>query len=168
MSTQGISWLWQPLGHSKLITNSQDNGCCIKPLGGIGIHYGHMMKFSGMMHSTMKQILKWPYCAKFCAFHCTLKFAMIGLGQVDEIEEITFHGTLKFSMIGLGQEDEIEEITLQSEIWWHDAVYHEADHCMKWPHSADVFAFSDLGRPRVLSFSERLVIECFHWTRIDV
>ena len=31
-------------------------------------------------------------------------------------------------MIGLGQEDEIEEITLRSEIWWHDTVYHEADH----------------------------------------
>ena len=52
-----------------------------------------------------------------------------------------FHGTLKFSMIGLGQEDEIEEITLQPEIWWHDAVYHEADHCMKWPHLANVCIF---------------------------
>ena len=31
-------------------------------------------------------------------------------------------------MIGLGQEDEIEEITLRSEIWWHDIVYREADH----------------------------------------
>ena len=27
-----------------------------------------------------------------------------------------FHGTLKFSMIGVGQEDEIEEITLRPEI----------------------------------------------------
>ena len=41
-------------------------------------------------------------------------------------------------MIGLGQEDEIEEITLQPEIWRHDTVYHEADHCMKSPHSANV------------------------------
>ena len=31
-------------------------------------------------------------------------------------------------MKGLGQEDDIEEITLQPEIWWHDAIYHEADH----------------------------------------
>ena len=46
-----------------------------------------------------------------------------------------FHGTLKFSMISLDQGDKIEEITLRHEIWWHDVVYHEADHCMKWPHS---------------------------------
>ena len=46
--------------------------------------------------------------------------------------------TWNFSMIGLGQEDEIEEIILRPEIWWPDAVYHEADHCMKWPHSSNV------------------------------
>ena len=44
-------------------------------------------------------------------------------------------------MIGLGQEDEIEEITLRPEIWWHDVVYHEADHCIKWPHSANIRIF---------------------------
>ena len=44
-------------------------------------------------------------------------------------------------MIGLGQRNEIEEITLQPEIWWHDVVYHEADHCMKWPHSANIRIF---------------------------
>ena len=44
-------------------------------------------------------------------------------------------------MIGLGQEDEIEEITLWPEIWRHDAVCHEADHCMKLPHSANVCIF---------------------------
>ena len=60
-------------------------------------------------------------------------------------------------MIGLGQEDEIEEITLRTEIWWHDAVYHEADHCMKWPHLANVRIFWSWPRsPRVM-FSERLV-----------
>ena len=62
-----------------------------------------------------------------------------------------FHGTLKISMIGLGQEDEIEEIILRPAIWWHDTVYHEADHCMKWPHSFNVRFFLNLGRPRVLS-----------------
>ena len=46
-------------------------------------------------------------------------------------------------MIGLGQEDEIEieEIILRPEIWRHDVVYHEADHCMKWPHSANFGIF---------------------------
>ena len=63
--------------------------------------------------------LKWPCLANFCMFH----------------------GTLKFSMIGLGQGDEIEEITLRPEIWWHDVFYHEADHCMKWAHSAKVRIF---------------------------
>ena len=48
---------------------------------------------------------------------------------------------LKFSIIGLGQEDTIEEITSRPEIWWHDVVYHEGDHCMKWPHSANVHIF---------------------------
>ena len=42
-------------------------------------------------------------------------------------------------MIGLGHE--IEEITLRPEIWWHDAVYHEVDHCKKWTHSANVRIF---------------------------
>ena len=60
-------------------------------------------------------------------------------------------------MIGLGQEDQIEEITLRPDMWWSDAIYHEADHCMKWPYSAKVF-FSDIGCTMVLSFSERLVI----------
>ena len=44
-------------------------------------------------------------------------------------------------MIGLGQEGKIGEITLRPEIWWHDAVCHAADHCMKWPHSANVHIF---------------------------
>ena len=60
------------------------------------------------------------------------------------------------SMIGLGQEDESEEITLQPEICWHDVIYHKADHCMNWPHSANVGIF--WSRPgRVLSFFEHLV-----------
>ena len=46
-----------------------------------------------------------------------------------------------YTMICLDQEDEIEEITLWSKIWWHGAVYHEADHCMKWTHSSNVRIF---------------------------
>ena len=30
-----------------------------------------------------------------------------------------------------------EEITLRPEIWWHDAMYHEADYYLKWPPSAN-------------------------------
>ena len=53
-----------------------------------------------------------------------------------------FQGTFKISIIGLGQEDEIEEIALQPEMRWH-----EADHCMKLPHSAANF--------------------CIFWSRLD-
>ena len=35
----------------------------------------------------------------------------------------------------------IKEITLRLEFWWHDAVYHEADHYMEWPRSANVHIF---------------------------
>ena len=57
-------------------------------------------------------------------------------------------------MIGLGQEDEIEEITLQPEIWWHDAVHHEADHCMKRPHSSNVRIFwSSLAKDAVVPWT---------------
>ena len=44
-------------------------------------------------------------------------------------------------MIGMGQEPEIDEITLWPEIWWLDVIYHKVDHCMKWPHSANVHIF---------------------------
>ena len=47
----------------------------------------------------------------------------------------------EIATIDLGHDDEIEEIQLRPEIWWHDAVYHEADHCMKWPYSAYVCIF---------------------------
>ena len=52
----------------------------------------------------------------------------------------------------MGQEDEYEEITLQPEIWLYDAVYQDVDHCMKWPHSANVCIFWSR-----LLFSEHLV-----------
>ena len=48
-------------------------------------------------------------------------------------------------MIGFGQEDEFEEIALRPDISRYDAIYHEADHCVKWPHSANVCIF--LSRP---------------------
>ena len=38
-------------------------------------------------------------------------------------------------MLGLGQEDGVEDMILQPEIWWHNAVYHEADHSMKYSHT---------------------------------
>ena len=41
-------------------------------------------------------------------------------------------------------------------MWWHDAVCHRAGHCMKWPHSDNIHIIFYLGRPRVLSFSQRL------------
>ena len=63
-----------------------------------------------MMHSTMKPI-------------ATLNGYVWPILNVPQNFEIF--------MIGLGQEDEIEEIILQPEIWWHDAVYHEMDHCSK-------------------------------------
>ena len=64
--------------------------------------------------------------------------------QNDQARPIFGHSTdfsMKFSMIGLGQEDEIEEITLRPEVWWHDVVSHEVDDCWKWSHSAIVLIF---------------------------
>ena len=55
--------------------------------------------------------MKWQYLANFCTFQ------------------------KNFSMIGLGQQEEIEEVTLQPEVWWHDSVYHEVH------HSANVHIF---------------------------
>ena len=56
-------------------------------------------------------------------------------------------------MIGLGQEDEIVEITLWLENWWRGAFCHEA--MTLWNgHTQLMFAFPD---PRVLSFSVVLV-----------
>ena len=39
-----------------------------------------------------------------------------------------------------------EEITLWPGIWWHDAMYHEDDHYLKWPRSVNV-GISFLSRP---------------------
>ena len=38
------------------------------------------LKYAGRMHNAMKQIsIKWPCFAKFCTFHGTCKFSMIGM-----------------------------------------------------------------------------------------
>ena len=50
-----------------------------------------------------------------------------------------------------------EEIPLRSAIWWPDVMYREVNHHLKWLCSANVF-FSDLGRPRMMLFSERLIL----------
>ena len=69
---------------------------------------------------------------------------------------------LKFSMIGLDQDSDpyyirkCEKVTARPEILWHDAIYREADHYLKWLRSANVRIFY-IGRPRVLSVTERLV-----------
>ena len=70
------------------------------------------LKFGGMMHRSKKQIAIYNGRAR---------------------PNCAFHGTLKFYMVTLGHEEEIEEIWI-----FLDAVHHEADHCMKWPHSANV------------------------------
>ena len=69
---------------------------------------------------------KWPYLANLYTFHGTLTFSMLGLDQVWGM----------MTHIGI-----CEEITLWPRIWWHDAMYHEADHYLKWPHSANVGIF---------------------------
>ena len=72
-------------------------------------------------------------------------------------------------MIGLGKEDEIEEITLRPEISWHDAVNHEADHCMKWPHWANVHIFwSRLAKGAIVLWMSCFVFAPRQWeTRLS-
>ena len=72
------------------------------------------------MHSTMAQI--------------ATKMAMLR-------QFLSVSRNFEISMTGLDQKDEIEKITIRPEIWWHNLVYHEAEHCMKWPHSANVCIF---------------------------
>ena len=74
------------------------------------------------------------------------------------------HGTLKFSMIALdrvwGMMTHIRKCgeIIYYDLKWHDAIYHANIYYCKLPRLAStVFAFSGLGRPRVLPFSERLV-----------
>ena len=81
------------------------------------------LKFGGAMHSTMKQ---WPCFANFCAFHRTVQFSMIGLDQVWRM----FTHFRK-----------CEEVVSWPEILWHDAMYREADHYLKWPCLANVHIF---------------------------
>ena len=62
-------------------------------------------------------------------------------------------------MIGLGQEAEIEEITLQPEIC--GLMQFSMEWFIVWNGQLR-FAFSDLGLPKVLLFSEGLIKECTH------
>ena len=69
-------------------------------------------------------------CLKFCGMmHSTMK-------QIPTKNGLAWSVFVSSTELCLGQEDEIEEITLWPEIWWH-----EADHCMKWPHSPNVRSF---------------------------
>ena len=43
---------------------------------------------------------------------------------------MAMHGQFLRIPWNLRKEDEIKEIILQPEIWLHDAIYHEAEHCM--------------------------------------
>ena len=82
---------------------------------------------------------------QFCAFHGTLKFSMIGRKMtLGKSVSLKFGGMMQFT---------IKRITV-----WNG-------------HTQLIFAFSDLGRTRVLSFSERLVltgIEVRAWLYVEI
>ena len=86
----------------------------------------------------------WPCSAKFCAFHITLKFSMVDLSQV------------------WGMMIYIEGCEWP-EIWWYDAMYHEADHYLKWPRSANVRIFwsQPANGAVVFIFDETLINKCW-------
>ena len=122
-----------------------------------GFSYWPEIWWNDAQYHRVDRYLKWPCLANFYTFHGTLKFMMIGLHQV--------WGMMTHIR-------KCEEITLWLDIWWHDAIYHEGDHSLKWPCSDNhtMFAFSDLGRLRVQSFSKCLVwiyllcwCETFSW-----
>ena len=83
------------------------------------------------MHSTMKQIASKSGYAGSILVRLTVLWNFPWWAWARKIKLRKSHFGLKFD-------------------GWQGAVYHEADPCMKWPHSANV-AFSDIGRPRVLS-----------------
>ena len=90
------------------------------------------LTFGGMMHSMMSQI--------------AVKMAILGHFFLHLNFEI-FYDRIEPGRCNLGN---------HIVAWYHDAVYHEAEHCMKWPHSANVCIF--WSRPsKMLSYSERPV-----------
>ena len=80
-----------------------------------------------MIHSTTKQIAIQNGCALLFCKHGSLKFPWNCLWYAWTRKIIHFR--------------KCEKITLRPEIWWHDAMYHEADHYLKWPGSAKVLVF---------------------------
>ena len=86
------------------------------------------------MHSAMNQDRYiWSCLANFYAFHGSFfsrRFLVIGLDHV-------------WGMMTCIRK--CEETTSWPEIWWHDAMYHEVNHHLKWPNSANVRIF--LSRP---------------------
>ena len=152
-----IPWNFE-ISHDMLKARSDGRLCCCTSLriSAIGLTLG------GMMHTNMKQIAIqngharpiFARSTKLCHFQKRL-----GPGPREYVTALTLsgfqllawnlwpakfcalYGTLTFFMIYFGQKDAIEKIALLPEIWWHDAVYHEADHCMKWSHSANIRIF---------------------------
>ena len=105
--------------------------------------------FVGMMHNNMEQIaIQNCYAGPFFARLTELWNFRYKLGPTprDDIAALILSIFLRvprnFGIFHdrLGPGRWIEEITLRPEIWWHDAD-HEADHCMKCPHSANVRIF---------------------------
>ena len=64
-----------------------------------------------------RSLLKWPCLAKFCVFHPTLKFSMIGFFTRSEGRR---HCCNSLRISGI-----------RPEIWWDDAQYHGADRHIK-------------------------------------
>ena len=76
-----------------------------------------------------RSLSKMTMLCQFSAFHRTFKFSMISLDQVWGMVTHVTHIR------------KCEEITSWPENWWHDTMYHEADHHLKWPRSTNVRIF---------------------------
>ena len=99
--------------------------------------YGYEIGRDDAQYHEADRYFKWLCYANFCAFHIILKFSKIGMGQVWGM------------MTHIRKREEIGgmmQCTMRRITSWNG-------------YAQPMFAFSDFGRPRVLSFSERLV--CF-------
>ena len=82
------------------------------------------LKFGGMEHSTRSRYLcKMAMLSQFLRVSNNLDVSMIGLERVRRM---------------MTHISKCEEIISWPEIWLHDAMYHEADHYLKWRCSASV------------------------------